>query len=114
MKGCIETARSIDIRMVTVAPYFVSKLSILAEYYDFRILGRSKLISSTVTYPPPETPLLTADFVHPNPKMGYAKLEDVIAAFVGSITDTDEKTNFTSWLIPDDKGVYRMETAGYL
>jgi hypothetical protein len=61
-----------------------------------------------------ETPLLTADFVHPNPKMGYAKLEDVVAAFVGSITDTDEKTNFTSWLIPDDKGVYRMETAGYL
>lgn len=61
-----------------------------------------------------ETPLLTADFVHPNPKMGYAKLEDVVSAFVGSITDTDEKTNFTAWLIPDEKGVYRMETSGYL
>lgn len=61
-----------------------------------------------------ETPLLTADFVHPNPKMGYAKLEDVVAAFVGSITDTNEKTNFTAWLIPDEKGVYMMETAGYL
>ena len=46
--------------------------------------------------------------------MGYAKLEDVVAAFVGSICDPDEATNCTAWLIPDDKGVYRMETKGYL
>jgi hypothetical protein len=46
--------------------------------------------------------------------MGYAQLEDVTAAFVGSITDPDEKTNFTAWLIPDDKGVFRMDTSGYL
>lgn len=52
--------------------------------------------------------------MHPNPKMGYAKLEDTVAAFVGGITDPSAETNFCAYLIPDDKGVFRMETSGYL
>jgi len=83
-KGLIETAKSIDVRVVTVCPYFV------------------------------KTGIITKDFVHPNPKQGWAQIEDVVGAFVGSVTDPDEKTNFTAWLIPDDKGVFRMETSGYL
>ena len=46
--------------------------------------------------------------------MGYAKLEDTVAAFVGGITETDPATNFCAYLIPDDKGVFRMDTSGYL
>jgi len=83
-KGIIETCNSLDVRVATIAPYFV------------------------------KTPLLTADFVHPNSKMGYAKLEDTVAAFVAGITETDPATNFCAYLIPDDKGVFRMATSGYL
>lgn len=28
MKGCIEMAKTVDVRVVTVAPYFVSKLEL--------------------------------------------------------------------------------------
>lgn len=59
-----------------------------------------------------ETAILTSDFVHPNPKLGFAKVEDVTAAFVGAITDPDPKTNVGCYLIPDQWGVYRMETTG--
>jgi len=59
-----------------------------------------------------ETNILTADFVHPNPKLGYAAVEDVVAAFVTAITDPNEKTNFGCYLIPDKHGVWRMDATG--
>lgn len=62
----------------------------------------------------PETAILTPDFVHPTPQLGYAKVEDVVAAFVSAITDTNPKSNFGCYLIPDQWGVYRMNTHGQL
>lgn len=52
--------------------------------------------------------------MHPTPKLGYAKVEDVVAAFVAAITDSDPKTNFACYLIPDQWGVYRMNSHGQL
>lgn len=46
--------------------------------------------------------------------MGFAKVEDVTAAFVAAITDTNPKTNVGCYLIPDQWGVYRMESTGNL
>lgn len=56
-----------------------------------------------------ETGILTDDFVHPNPSFGFAKVEDVVSAFIAGISDPDPKTNYGAYLIPDAKGVYRME-----
>lgn len=61
-----------------------------------------------------ETAILTSDFVHPTPALGYAKVEDVVAAFVSAITDPNPKSNFGCYLIPDQWGVYRMNTHGQL
>lgn len=60
----------------------------------------------------PETAILDENFVHPHPELGFAKIEDVVAAFVASTTDTNPKTNLSAWLIPDQWGVYRMDARG--
>lgn len=94
VKGILDHCQDSGIRAVTVCPYFTSKLPSL---------------TSCLTL---ETGLMTDDFVHPNPKQGMCNMEDVVAAFVVSITDPDH--NFGCWLIPDAQGVFRMETTGQL
>jgi NAD(P)-dependent dehydrogenase (short-subunit alcohol dehydrogenase family) len=81
-KGIEKAARELNVRVGTVCPYFS------------------------------KTAILTSDFVHPTPKLGYAKVEDVVSAFVAAITDSDPKTNFGCYLIPDQWGVYRMASHG--
>jgi hypothetical protein len=63
---------------------------------------------------PTETNILTSDFVHPTPRLGFAAVEDVVSAFVTAITDPDPKSNFGCYLIPDKFGVYRMKSTGIL
>ncbi|GMK57461.1 hypothetical protein CspeluHIS016_0402950 [Cutaneotrichosporon spelunceum] len=81
-KGIEVACRELNVRVGTICPYFS------------------------------KTAILTSDFVHPTPKLGYAKVEDVVAAFVEAITSSDPKTNFGCYLIPDQWGVYRMESHG--
>lgn len=61
-----------------------------------------------------ETALLGADFAHPHPEKGYCKMEDVIGAFVVSITDPEPAHDYSCWIIPDDIGVFRMKSTGML
>lgn len=82
VKGIMDVCASIDVRAVMVAPYFT------------------------------KTAILPADFVSPDPRKGLCRMEDVVGAFVASITD--DKYNFGCWLIPDDKGVVRMDVTGSL
>ncbi|WOO76491.1 putative oxidoreductase [Vanrija pseudolonga] len=82
MKGLIPSANALGIRVNTICPYF-SKTAILND-----------------------------DFVHPHPELGFAKIEDVVAAFVASTSDTNPKSNLSAWLIPDQWGVYRMDARG--
>lgn len=95
MKGIAPACVDLNLRTATVCPYFSSECAESAELMA-------------------ETAILTDDFVHPNPKLGYAKIEDVVAAFVTAITDPSPKTNVGCYLIPDQWGVYRMETTGML
>jgi len=41
-------------------------------------------------------------------------MEDVVAAFVASITDPDPKHDYGCWFIPDQWGVVRMEATGVM
>lgn len=63
---------------------------------------------------PPETNILDDSFVHPYPVLGFAKVDDVVDAFVVAITDPNPRTNYSAYLIPDKWGVFRMAATGQL
>lgn len=62
----------------------------------------------------PETNILDDSFVHPYPALGFAEVSDVVNAFVAAITDPNQKTNYSAYLIPDKWGVFRMAATGQL
>lgn len=92
IKGLIYTCNDLNARAVAVYPYFTSGWE------------AARLTDA-------ETGII-ADGFEPDPKKGFCKIEDVVAAFVASITDPEH--NYGAWLIPDERGVVRMETTGHL